>query len=75
MKTTALAVTLAFGLALPLAAYAQTATPATPATPAKPAQTQAATPAKPAAQAQAKIDCTKVENKAKDECKAPVKKP
>jgi hypothetical protein len=72
MKTTALAVALAFGLAMPLAAYAQTATPATPA---KPAQTQAATPAKPAAQAQAKIDCTKVENKAKDECKAPVKKP
>jgi hypothetical protein len=72
MKTTALAVMLAFGLALPLAAYAQTATPATPA---KPAQTQAATPAKPAAQAQAKLDCTKVENKAKDECKAPVKKP
>ncbi len=75
MKTTALAVMLAFGLALPMAAYAQSATPATPA---KPAQTQAATPAtpaKPAAQAQAKIDCTKVENKAKDECKAPVKKP
>jgi hypothetical protein len=68
MKTTALAVMLAFGLALPLAAYAQNATPA------KPAQAQAATPAKPA-QAQAKVDCAKTENKAKDECKAAVKKP
>lgn len=70
MKTTAFALALAFGLALSMGAYAQT--PA--ATPAKPATTTAA-PAKPAVQAQAKLDCTKVENKAKDECKAPVKKP
>lgn len=70
MKTTAFALALAFGMALSMAAYAQTA-----ATPAKPAQATAGTPAKPAAQAQAKLDCTKTENKAKDECKAAVKKP
>lgn len=70
MKTTAFALALAFGMALTMAAYAQT-----PTTTAKPAQTNAATPAKPAAQAQVKLDCTKTENKAKDECKTTVKKP
>ena len=62
MKITALALALSFGLVSSMAAFAQTATPATP-----------ATPAKPAAQAQtkptAKLDCAKLENKAKDECK------
>jgi hypothetical protein len=72
MKSTMLAVAFALVFA-PVAAFAQ-ATPATPATPAKPAQAQA-TPAKPAAPAQAKLDCTKKENAAKDECKAAVKKP
>lgn len=78
MKITALALALSFGLVSSMAAFAQTATPATPAAPAKPqVQTQAtpatpATPAKPAhtqAQAKAKVDCAKAENKAKDECK------
>lgn len=62
MKITALALALSFGLVSSMAAFAQTATPATP-----------ATPAKPAAQAQtkpvAKLDCSKLENKAKAECK------
>ena len=65
MKITALALALSFGLVSSMAAFAQTATPATPAVPAKPAQTQA--------QAKTKIDCHKVENKAKDECKVPHK--
>lgn len=75
MKFTALALALSFGLVSSMAAFAQTATPATPAVPAKPqVQTQAtpATPAKPAhkqVQAKTKIDCAKLENKAKDECK------
>ena len=68
MKITALALALSFGLVSSMAAFAQTATPATPATPAKPA-TQAQ--AKPVA----KLDCTKVENKAKDECKIVKKAP
>ena len=67
MKITALALALSFGLVSSMAAFAQTATPATPAAPAKPAQTQA--------QAKTKIDCHKVENKAKDECKAGHKAP
>jgi len=81
MKFTALALALSFGLVSSMAAFAQTATPATPAVPAKPqVQTQAtpATPAKPAqthAQAKTKIDCHKVENKAKDECKVEKKAP
>lgn len=83
MKFTALALALSFGLVSSMAAFAQTATPATPATPAKPqVQTQAApampaTPAKPAqphAQAKTQIDCHKVENKAKEECKMDNKK-
>ena len=78
MKITALALALSFGLVSSMAAFAQTATPATPAAPAKPqVQTQTtpatpATPAKPAqthANAKTKIDCHKVENKGKDECK------
>lgn len=36
------------------------------------AQTATTKPAAPAAQA--KVDCTKTENKAKDECKTPAKK-
>lgn len=62
MKITALALALSFGLVSSMAAFAQTAAPATPAAPAKPA-VQAQT--KPVA----KLDCTKVENKTKDECK------
>lgn len=65
MKKTALALALAFGLAGPMAAFAQTATPATPATPAAPAKPPAQAQGKPAA----KLDCSKLENKAKAECK------
>lgn len=64
MNKTALALAMTFALASPIAAFAQTATPATP--------------AKPAVQAQApkaKIDCAKVENKAKAECKVEHKAP
>jgi hypothetical protein len=61
MKITALALALSFGLVSSMAAFAQTATPATPAAPAKPAVQ---------AQTKPKLDCTKVENKAKNECKA-----
>jgi hypothetical protein len=84
MKITALALALSFGLVSSMAAFAQTAAPATPAAPAKPqVQPQAtpatpATPAKPAqkrVQAKTKIDCHKVENKAKDECKVSHKAP